>query len=636
MGEKEYVEAYKLGKKEYRARVSRGEFPYLPVLDEIITQADVKTEQNMGLVQIPLEFVVGTSTFGRTYSFAANFMPILEEESEFALKWSYLAEAQENEGIRDPIKVYEYMNRYYVLEGNKRVSVLKYYNAVSIPAYVTRKIPKMSDDYNVKLYYEYMKFNEITGLFTLEFSKLGNADKLLKMVGRQDRWDDEIKESFGKVLYDFSKAFKFRGGDSLPIKVGDALVTFMEVFSFEEMLSMSESDYNTNVLRVWNEFVAAGNGDSVDLVLDPAKTVQPQKKTLLSYLLPQSQKKLKVAFLYPRDPETSAWLYSHELGRNYLQDTFSKQLDTVCVSNVSNDNIESILNKLIKDGIDIVFGIGPQMMKSSLKVAIANSDVNFLNCSLNAPHPYIRTYYGRMYEAKFLSGMIAGAMTENDKVAYIADYPIYGMIANINAFAMGVSCVNPRCKVYLEWSTKKDYNREKFLQDNDIHFVSDQDIITPSDASRHFGLYRVDKDETLNLAMPIWNWGVFYEKLLQSILTGSYKSEGESEAKALNYWWGMSAGVIDMICSKHVPTGVSRLIDHIKSDICKGEVVPFFGDIFDQNGNQRNKDRQEMSPTDIMNMDWLCENVVGKIPDMDSLVDKAKTVVELKGVEERK
>ena len=66
-------------------------------------------------------------------------MPILDEETEFAIKWSNLADAQINEGIRDPIKAFEYMNRYYVLEGNKRVSVLKYYNAVSIPAYVTRK-----------------------------------------------------------------------------------------------------------------------------------------------------------------------------------------------------------------------------------------------------------------------------------------------------------------------------------------------------------------------------------------------------------------------------------------------------------------------------------------------------------------
>ena len=62
-----------------------------------------------------------------------------------------------------------------MLEGNKRVSVLKYFNAVSIPAIVTRKIPKLSDDYDVRLYYEYMRFNEITGLCSVEFTKLGNA-----------------------------------------------------------------------------------------------------------------------------------------------------------------------------------------------------------------------------------------------------------------------------------------------------------------------------------------------------------------------------------------------------------------------------------------------------------------------------
>ena len=120
MGDKEYQEALKLGKKEYKSRVSRGEFPYLPVLDEILSQADIQTEQNMGLMSIPLDFVVGTSTMGRTYSFAANFMPILDDGSEFEIKWMNLSDAQLYEGIRDPIKCYEYLNRYYVVEGNKR------------------------------------------------------------------------------------------------------------------------------------------------------------------------------------------------------------------------------------------------------------------------------------------------------------------------------------------------------------------------------------------------------------------------------------------------------------------------------------------------------------------------------------
>ena len=630
MGETEYSEALKLGKKEYRARIAKGQFPYLPVLDEILSEADIKTEQNMGLVQVPLDFVVGTSTMGRTYSFAANFMPILDEETEFAVKWSNLSDAQMNEGIRDPIKAFEYMNRYYVLEGNKRVSVLKYFNAVSIPAIVTRKIPKLSDDYDVRLYYEYMRFNEITGLCSVEFTKLGNADKLLSLVGKEGRWDDETKEKFAKVMFDFSKVYNFRGGDRLDIKLGDAITVFMEVFGMDAMLEMSENDYNKNIINTWKEFAAEGEKHKINLVLDPKKV--QTKKSLLNYLIPQTQKKLKVVFLYPRKPKTSAWLYSHELGRMYLDETFSDKLETEYVAGVDENNVEQVLEDIIKAGADIVFCVGPQMMPNSLKVAVAHPEVYILNCSLNAPHPYIRTYYGRMYEAKFLAGMIAGAVTDNERVAYIADYPIYGMIANINAFALGVASVNPRAKVYLAWSKTKDYDRDKFLTENDLHYVSDQDIITPNDASRYFGLYKIQGDQTLNLAMPIWNWGVFYEKLLQSVLAGSYKAEGQEQVKALNYWWGMSAGAIDIIYGGAVPDETKKVTSLIREAIVKGEFKPFTGELKDQDGKVHNKPDEELDPDEIIEMDWLLDNVVGRVPEYEELDDNSKMLVINQGI----
>ena len=87
MSEGLYLEALKRGKKEQTKCILMGRFPYLPVLDEILTQQNILTEQNIGLVDSPLDHVVGTSTRGRTYAFAANFMPILEEQSEFAFKW---------------------------------------------------------------------------------------------------------------------------------------------------------------------------------------------------------------------------------------------------------------------------------------------------------------------------------------------------------------------------------------------------------------------------------------------------------------------------------------------------------------------------------------------------------------------
>lgn len=126
------------------------------------------------------------------------------------------------------------------------------------------------------------------------------------------------------------------------------------------------------------------------------------------------------------------------------------------MNDVNEQNIAQVLESVIAQGATIIFGVAPQMMKQSLKAAIEHPEVKILNCSLNTPHRYIRTYYARMYEAKFISGLIAGAMAENDKIGYIADYPIYGMTANINAFALGAACVNPRAKIYLEWSTRKD------------------------------------------------------------------------------------------------------------------------------------------------------------------------------------
>ena len=632
MGELTYLDAQKRGKKEQKKCLLMGRFPYLPVLDEILTQQNILTEQNLGLVQIPLEHVVGTSTKGRTYAFAANFMPILDEQSEFACKWEALAEAQVSEGIRDPIKVYEFLNRFYVVEGNKRVSVLKFYGADKIAAYVTRKIPAPSEDLDIKLYYEFMKFNEATGFNTVEFTRLGKANKLLERVGAEIPWDEKTKEDFRGILFRFTKAYEQCGGKQLPITVGDALASFLKVYSYEEVLQMSYDEFNSSVSKCWKEFLVLTEKNSVDLVLDPKEV--SERKSLFRYLLPSSSKKFTVAFLYPKSIEESNWTYAHDLGRIYLEETFPEQINTICVNHVNAENIEEVLQDVVEKGASIVFEVGVEMMEPSLKFAVEHPDVTILNCSLNTPHKNIRTYHARMYEAKFISGMIAGAMAENDRIAYVADYPIYGMIANINAFALGAACVNPRAKVYVDWSTRKDHDLDYFLTMNDIHYVSNQDMIRPINPTREYGLYKYENGEATNILMPVWNWGIYYEKIIQGILAGTYKSEDEGEAKAINYWWGMSAGVIDLVYSKHVPAGVKRLAEHMEYDISVGDVVPFFGEIRAQDGTLKNAAGETMSPEDIMKMDYLVENVEGDIPSIDLLKEQAKPIVELKGVEE--
>ena len=128
MGKEDYRKALKAGKRDYQARLLRGEKPTLLVLDDFMPEKGSYHEVPLGMVQVPIAQILGTKTVGRSSSFAGNFMPILREDTEFAMKWMNLSESQKDEGIRDPIKVYEYMNKFYVEEGNKRVSVMKYFH----------------------------------------------------------------------------------------------------------------------------------------------------------------------------------------------------------------------------------------------------------------------------------------------------------------------------------------------------------------------------------------------------------------------------------------------------------------------------------------------------------------------------
>jgi hypothetical protein len=167
----EYFEsARKLAVKEYNKSVSNGQIGYLPSLEGILKDTEIVSQVDLGLIEIPLNKIIGTYTHLRSLSFANNFMPLLE--TEFKDKWASLCIAHINEGIRDPIKVYEYLNWFYVMEGNKRVSVLKFFDAYSLSAKVTRLIPKFDEnDKNIRLYYEFLKFNNKTGIYTIWLQK---------------------------------------------------------------------------------------------------------------------------------------------------------------------------------------------------------------------------------------------------------------------------------------------------------------------------------------------------------------------------------------------------------------------------------------------------------------------------------
>lgn len=637
MSVQDYMSASKLGKKEYHACVYKGKYPYLPVLESIIADKKIESEVNLGIDQIPLRLVVGTCNEGRTNAFADNFMPILDWGTEFSAKWGSLCDAQVNEGIRDPIKVYEYMNKFYVLEGNKRVSVLKYMNAVTVNAEVIRKVPVKSKDPDIQIYYEFMDFYKSTKLNDIYFSCIGSFPKLMELVGikKGKRMDEDDKRDLVSSYLSFRNAYVARGGEKFDFPVGDSFLRFIHIHGYQTVRHMTPAEMSQKVAKTWAEFELLSEKSAVDLKMEPV--INESRKNILSYLLPlpgSGTKKLKVGFIYEKTPESSQWCYTHELGRQYIEDTFGDQIETISITNVKPGiDDEKAIEMMIKNKADLIFITSPSMIMASVKEAIAHPTVKILNCSLNTSHKYIRTYYARMYEAKFLTGLIAGALAKEGKIGYVAGYPIYGTMANINAFALGAKFVNPDAKVYVEWSCIKNRDIQQIFRDEGISYVSDQDMITPKNTQRRFGLYNWNDGNTQHIAMPIWHWGVFYEKLIQSILSGSWKKEEDADSnKALNYWWGMSANVVDVICSNKIPSETARMMDSFKKMICTGQFEPFADELYNQSHQLMNKKGNVLTPDEIITMNWLLDNVVGNIPDINDMDESGKTIVLTQGI----
>lgn len=632
MAKEDYMKAFKSGKKDYQFRMLRGEKPTLLVLDDIMPEKGSYHEVPLGLVQVPIAQIVGTKTVGRSSSFAGNFMPILRDDTEFASKWINLSESQKEEGIRDPIKVYEYMNKFYVEEGNKRVSVMKYFGAVSIPGNVTRIVPKRTGDRENRIYCEFMDFYQAAPINYIWFSQEGSFGKLQETVGKApgEMWSEDELLKFSALYTRFTNEYEAKGGSKLKITTGDAFLAFISLHGYDEVDEKTTNELRDLIVKSWEEFELLQEEEDIELKMKPSS--EKKSKPLLSMLLPLSSHKLKAAFIYEKTPGTSAWTYAHELGRLYVEQIFADELTTVSYENGTEDNVDILIQKAIESGCKLIFTTTPPFVQASVKAAIANPEVRILNCSLNTSHRYIRTYYSRMHEAKFLMGAIAGAMAENNKLMYIADYPIFGSIANINAFALGAKMINPRAKVYLEWSTRKEIDLDEKIRETGAACISGRDMVIPEEASRFFGIYHMEGDHPRNLAMPLYHWGKFYEQLLRTILGGNWKDDDAPSTKAINYWWGMSAGVIDVVCSRQLPIGTRRLVELLKGTISSEKLNPFSGVLYSQTGIVQEDPERSLHPEEIMTMDWLAENVIGSIPTKEELTEKAEPVIKQQGV----
>ena len=630
----DYKNALKSGQRAYRACVARGPSPYLAVLDDILVNVNIVAQEPLGLVEIPAESIVGTKTSGRHTAFAPNFMPLLEPDTEFAGKWSNLCDAHLEEGIHTPIIAYEFLNKFYVQEGNKRVSVLKYFDAVRIAGTVTRLVPERNDSLENRIYYEFLDFYKLSKVNDVHFSRLGGYAKLQTLVCKAsgESWTDDDRLSFSSFYTMFRQQFLALGGDGLNLTAGDAMLVYLSVYRYADACESTPSQMKQNLEKLWDEVKVLTEPQAVALSLEPKQG--PGEPLLAKLNIFTKPSELKVVFLHEHNAESSAWVRAHDKGIEALQQAFPDRVFITRKENIEPEvDAEQVLEDVAHDNADVVFTSSARMHTACLKVAAQHPKTRILNCSLNAPHPLVRTYYPRTYEVTYLLGMLAGVMARTDRVGYVAANPVYGIPAAVNAYAQGLKTVRPDAKVVLRWACLPDPAHPLDFSDRpDVEIFYARDNREPEGTHRDYGLCRRQPDGTLQpLGLPVWRWDTFYTEIIRSIFDGAWDSDAAG-ARAVNYWWGMSSGAEEIDYSKDLPAGTLQLLDLMEKMLSENNLRIFPEDLYAQGHVLHSPEAVVYSPKELMEMDWLDECVEGALPHYDELDVKTHVLMAINGL----
>ena len=626
----EYAQALRAGQKEYRELVMADKNPHPAVLDELLPEISTETVVDVGLVDIPAERIIGTKSAGRITAFTATFRPLLDAKSEFGNKWINLCKAHLGDtGITDPILCYEYLGNFYVQEGNKRVSVLRHFDSPRIPGTVKRILPKQSDEPRIKAYYEFIEFYKASRLYIVQFRRPGDYARLLSFVGKKqgEPWTEEERRTFNAYYHYFLDAFYGQKADASDILPEEALLLWLQVYSYPLLGRLTAAQLKKSVAGLWEDMVSSSKKE--EAVKVQTKAEDDGKSSLVSRIVSQLDQ-LDVAFVHQLNPGSSAWVLGHEEGREHIEQLFGDRIRVRTYFDANTpEQAEERIEQAVSDGAQVVFTTAPLLSRATLRAAVKYPKVRFLNCSVDQPYSSIRTYYGRIYEAKFITGAIAGAMANDDRIGYIASYPIFGEPASINAFALGAQLTNPRAQIELRWSCVEGTPQADFFADG-IRVVSNRDTPTQSKMFLDFcsyGTYLMDdRGGLISLGSPTWVWGKFYEFVIRAILAGGWKRE-KGVSTALNYWLGMDSGVIGLNLSDRLPEGVRQMANLLRKSIADGVLDPFLRRIVAQDGSLKNDGTHRFTPGELLRMDWLCENVIGSIPPYEDILPISRNMV---------
>lgn len=332
-----------------------------------------------------------------------------------------------------------------------------------------------------------------------------------------------------------------------------------------------------------------------------------------------AKEKIKVGFIFIGPAKDGGWTESHFNGMNEIK---SKLGVEVAYKELVNEGPEAKkpIRDLIDQGCNVIFTTSFGYMDPTAELAKEFPKVKFFHCSGYKQSENMSSYFGKMYEARYLSGIVAGMKTKSNKIGYVAAMQIPEVVNGINGFTLGVQSVNPNAVVKVRWvnswvDAAKAKDAAVALLDEGCDVITQHhDATAPQIAAEQKGAFAIGYDLDSKAAAPkaymtapIWNWSPYYVDQVKAIIDGKWKSS--------DYAGGLKDGIIDLApLTAIAPAGAKEKVAEARKKIEDGSLYVFTGPLKDQNDKVRAEAGKKIEYKVIAGeMDWFVKGVEGKI-----------------------
>ena len=336
-----------------------------------------------------------------------------------------------------------------------------------------------------------------------------------------------------------------------------------------------------------------------------------------------SKDDMKVGVLYISDPsEGSGYSYTHDLGIQGMQENLglnSDQIERKIVDDGDAAATEKAIKECIDDGCRIIFTTSWGYMETTSEMAEQYPDVYFSHgTGYLSNGKNFNNYFGRIYQARYLSGIVAGMNTKSNKIGYVAaqDSSNSEVTGGIDAFAIGVESVNPDAKIYVVVTNSwYDADKEKAASEQLLDMGCDVmaqhcDTAYPQTLAQDRGVYGIGYNSDMSKETPnscltsvIWNWSAYYTSAVKSVMNGTWDGS--------NYYGGMAEGLVGITnLAGFAADGTQEKVDKANAAILSGENNVFDGVLETNTGDTVGSEGSTLDDATITGgINWYYRNV---------------------------